>query len=60
LLGLFDPEDGSHMFLRNACYNGLYSVISQKIVFYITTGVRTSNPKEASVRKFFKVRSTTL
>jgi hypothetical protein len=31
LLGLFGPEDGSD--------------ISQKIVFFITAAVRTSNPK---------------
>jgi hypothetical protein len=45
LLGLFfDPEDGGDMFLPNVgCFNGLHGVISQKIVLFITTAVRTSN-----------------
>jgi hypothetical protein len=38
LLGLFfDPEDGGDVFLQN--------IISQKIVFFITTTARTSNMK---------------
>jgi hypothetical protein len=43
---LFDPEDGDEMFLRNVgrFSNVIHDVISQKIVFFITTGARTSNP----------------
>jgi hypothetical protein len=40
LLGLFDPEDGGDIFLRNVSWlNGLYGVISQKIVLFITTAI---------------------
>jgi hypothetical protein len=48
LFGLFfDPEDGGDMFLQKLrlTSNGLHGVISQKIVLFITTAVRTSNPK---------------
>jgi hypothetical protein len=47
-LGLFfHPEDGGDMFLRNVGYfNGIHGVISQKIVLFITTAVRTSNQTE--------------
>jgi hypothetical protein len=46
LLGLFfDPEDGDDVPLKpRLIFNGLHGVISQKIVFFITTAVRTSNP----------------
>jgi hypothetical protein len=41
LLGVFfDPEDGSDVFL----FNRLHGVISQKIVLFMTTAVRTSDP----------------
>jgi hypothetical protein len=40
LLGIFDPEDGGDMLT----FNGLHGVISQKIVLFITTAVRTSDP----------------
>jgi hypothetical protein len=43
LLGLFfDAGEGGDMFLRDV--SGLHGVISQKIVLFITTAVRTSNP----------------
>jgi hypothetical protein len=35
--------------------NGLHGVISQKIVFFITTGVRTSNPTYLFV-VYFKMK----
>jgi hypothetical protein len=42
---LFDPEDGGDVPpKRRLTFNGLQGVISQKTVFFITTGVRTSNP----------------
>jgi hypothetical protein len=49
LLGLFfDPEDGGDMFpKRRLTFNGLHGVISQKIVLFITTAVRTSNPTKS-------------
>jgi hypothetical protein len=37
------PEDGGEMFLR-LTFNGLHGIISQKIVLFITTAVRTANP----------------
>jgi hypothetical protein len=41
----FDPEDGGYMFLRNVRYNyRLHGVISQKMILFITTAVKTSNP----------------
>jgi hypothetical protein len=41
----FDPEDGGDVPpKRRLIFNGLYGVISQKIVLFITTDVRTSNP----------------
>jgi hypothetical protein len=36
----FDPEDGGGML----ALNGLHGVISQKMVHFITTAVRTVNP----------------
>jgi hypothetical protein len=45
LVLFFDPEDGGDMFLRNV--GGLstdYTALSQKIEFFITTAVKTSNP----------------
>jgi hypothetical protein len=46
-LGLFFcPEDIGEMLLRNSVdFNGLYGIISQKIILLITTALRTSNPK---------------
>jgi hypothetical protein len=47
LLGLFfDPEDGGNMFLQNFrfTFNGLHAAISQKIGFFLTTALRTSDP----------------
>jgi hypothetical protein len=46
LLGLFfDPEDGGDVTpKRRLTLNGLHDVIPQKIVLFITTAVRTSNP----------------
>jgi hypothetical protein len=42
LLGLFDLEDGGDVPLkRRLTLNGLHGVISQKIVLFITTAVRT-------------------
>jgi hypothetical protein len=38
---LFDPEHRSSTFLRNVY--GLYSAVSQKIVVFIVTAVRTSD-----------------
>jgi hypothetical protein len=35
----FDPEDGGRLKL-----NGLHGVISQKMIVFITTSVKTSNP----------------
>jgi hypothetical protein len=44
-LGLFfDPEDGGDVpTKRQLTFNGLHSSISQKILLFITTAVRTSN-----------------
>jgi hypothetical protein len=41
-----DPEDGGCMFLRNVGlpFNGRHGIISQKVVFFIITAVRTSDP----------------
>jgi hypothetical protein len=55
LLGLFfDPVGlgGGDMFLRKRrlIFNGLHSVISQKIVLFITTVVRISNPTDTPLR----------
>jgi hypothetical protein len=47
LLGLFfDPEAGGDIFFPKSrlTFTGLHGVISQKIVLFITTAVRTSNP----------------
>jgi hypothetical protein len=45
LLDLFDPEDGGDVPSKHQLtFNGLHGVISQKIVLFITTAVRTSNP----------------
>jgi hypothetical protein len=46
LLGIFfDPEDGDDVHpKRRLTFNGLYGFISQKVVFFITTAVRTLNP----------------
>jgi hypothetical protein len=45
-LSLFDPEKGGDMFplKRRLTFNGLHSVILQKIVLFITSTVRISNP----------------
>jgi hypothetical protein len=45
-LGLiFGPEDGGHMFFpKRLTFNGLHGVISQKIILFLTTAVRISNP----------------
>jgi hypothetical protein len=42
----FDPEDGGDMFLRNVGLqlNGLHGVTSQKMILFITTAVKISNP----------------
>jgi hypothetical protein len=42
----FDPEDGGHMYLRKVwlTFNGLHGIISQELVVFITTAVRTANP----------------
>jgi hypothetical protein len=47
----FDPEYGGDMFLpkRRLTFNGLQGVISQKIVLFINTVVRTSNPTSPTV-----------
>jgi hypothetical protein len=48
LLGLFvDPEDGTDLFLRNVAWIicELHGVISQKIELFITTVIRSSNPR---------------
>jgi hypothetical protein len=52
LLGIFfDPEDGVNMFLRN--YNelqvGPQAVIYQKIVPFIVTDLRASDPEKQNV-----------
>jgi hypothetical protein len=40
LLGLFDPEDGGDMFLRNVGYLSMeYAAIYWKMVVFITTSV---------------------
>jgi hypothetical protein len=45
LLGLFDPADGDGVLpKRRMTFNELRGVISQKIVLFITTADRTSNP----------------
>jgi hypothetical protein len=48
LLGAFyDPEDGTNMFFwKVANFQGLQSVIPQKIKLFITTAVRPSNPTD--------------
>jgi hypothetical protein len=48
LLATCYPENGGEMFVRNVglTFNGLHAVISQKIVLFITTAVRTSNPPQ--------------
>jgi hypothetical protein len=41
----FDPEDGGDVPpKRRFTLNGLYGVISQKMILFITTAVKTSNP----------------
>jgi hypothetical protein len=43
----FDPEDGGNVFFEKwLTYSGLHGIISQKVELFITTGVRTSNPKQ--------------
>jgi hypothetical protein len=46
LLSLFfDPEDGGDVLpKRRSTFNGRHGVLSQKMVLFITTAVRTSNP----------------
>jgi hypothetical protein len=45
-LGLFDPEDGNNVSpKRQLTFKGLYGVISQKTVFFITNTARTSKPE---------------
>jgi hypothetical protein len=46
-LSLFvDPEDGGYMFLRNSAdFQRTAWVISQNIALFITTAVRTLNPR---------------
>jgi hypothetical protein len=41
----FEPEDESHMFLRNTwvTFSGLLGVISKKIGLFVSTAVKTSN-----------------
>jgi hypothetical protein len=48
LLSLFfDPEDGGDVPLKlRLNFTGLHGVISQAIVLFITTAVRTSNPPQ--------------
>jgi hypothetical protein len=48
LLGLFfDPEDGGYVTpKRRLALNNLYGVISQKLVLFMTTALRTSNPTQ--------------
>jgi hypothetical protein len=38
---------------RRLTLNGLHDVISQKTVFLITTGVKTSNPTEARIFSWY-------
>jgi hypothetical protein len=40
------------MFLRNVTFNGLHSVISQKIQLFITTAVRNSKNKHFNSDKY--------
>jgi hypothetical protein len=40
----FYSEDGGDMFSETSVDNGLHGVISRKMVLFITTAVRTSNP----------------
>jgi hypothetical protein len=44
LLGLFDPDDGGDVTPKRRWLSTLHGVISQKIVLFVTTAVRTSNP----------------
>jgi hypothetical protein len=44
---MFGSEDGGDVPpKRRLTFNGLHGVISQKIVLFITTAVRTSNPAQ--------------
>jgi hypothetical protein len=53
LLGLFfDLEDGDVPPKRQLTFNGLHGVISQNIVLFVNTAVRTSDPTTVS---FFMV-----
>lgn len=45
---VFNPEDGSGIFLRNASWLRLHGNISQKVTSFITTAAGTSNPTTAS------------
>jgi hypothetical protein len=54
-----DPEDGGDMFLHNVGLKlyGLHSVISQKMILFITTGVKTSNPTNVHLYTTLKLRN---
>jgi hypothetical protein len=41
------PSSGSKK--RRLKHNGLHGVISQKMILFITTAVKTSNPKQQGV-----------
>jgi hypothetical protein len=51
LRGLFYPEDGGDMFLRNVgwFFNGLHGIVFQKIELFKTVVVRSSNPNKYNV-----------
>jgi hypothetical protein len=53
LLGvLFDPEYGGDVLpKRQLTFNGLHGITSQKMVLFITTSVRTSNPTYEKKKK---------
>jgi hypothetical protein len=59
---LFDPEDGSDMFLQNVSWLWLdYTcVISQKLELFITTVMRISNPSLRFVNVYRGLRSSVL
>jgi hypothetical protein len=45
LFGLFDPEDGMiYSSERRLTVNGLYGVLTENIVFFVTTAVKNSYP----------------
>jgi hypothetical protein len=51
----FDPEDGGDMFLRNvSCNSRRHGVISQKMIFFITTAVDTSNSTDEKERSYMQ------